>query len=76
MIETTDTALDALWKLYHAPRRSTVRTIVVPLDAFEALLRDHHTLITALQSRKLLQVTVGEDQGSLCPGCDKLAGTL
>lgn len=65
MILTTDSELRALWEAYHSKRRKGTTTQAVPIVALEHLLKDHHTLFTALQSRKLLQITAGPDQESL-----------
>ena len=64
-IHTTDTALAALWGSVNAKRRKGSTAIKVEAPMLEAILKDHHTLITALQSRKLLQVAAGPDQKSL-----------
>lgn len=60
-LHLTDTALAGLWAIVHAKRRAGSTSVKVPADWLERALKDHHTLITALQARKLLQVTVGPD---------------
>lgn len=64
-ILTSDTGLASLWTIAQAKRRKGSNVLKVPADALEALLKDHHTLITALRSRKLLSVTLSPDQKSL-----------
>lgn len=61
----SDTALAGLWAIVHAKRRAGSTSVKVPAEWLEQALKDHHTLITALQARKLLQVTVGTDFASL-----------
>lgn len=64
-LHLTDTALAGLWSIVHAKRRAGSTSVKVPADWLEHALKDHHTLVTALQARKLLQVTVGADFDSL-----------
>lgn len=64
-ILTSDTALADPWTIANAKRRKGSNVLKVPADALEALLRDHHTLITALRSRKLLTISLNPDQESL-----------
>ncbi|SKA18098.1 hypothetical protein SAMN02745126_04022 [Enhydrobacter aerosaccus] len=63
---TTDTELSGLWATHHGKRASST-TVKVPADALEHLLKDHHTLLTALRDRKLLTITIGPDMESLKP---------
>jgi len=68
-LHLTDTALAGLWSIVHAKRRAGSTTLKVPAEWLEHALKDHHTLITALQARKLLQVTAVSDFASL-PGVE------
>lgn len=64
-ILTTDTALAALWASANAKRRAGATTAKADAEALTALLKDHHTLVTALQSRKLLTILPHADLESL-----------
>lgn len=63
-IETTDTDLHELRRMVNVARPGT-RTVTVDKEALRRLLNDHHTLYSAMTSRKLLQVTAAADQASL-----------
>ncbi|TAJ97172.1 MAG: hypothetical protein EPO10_29700 [Reyranella sp.] len=65
MILTTDTELHALTEAMHAKRRKGTTTQAVPVEALEHIVKDHHTLLQALRDRRLLAITLGEDQESL-----------
>lgn len=66
-LHTSDTALHRLWGSVNAKRRAGTTAIKVDAAALEGLLKDHHTLLTALQSRKLLRIEATADQRSLTP---------
>lgn len=66
-ILTTDTALQSLWSAVNAKRRKGSTAIKVDAEGLTAILKDHHTLLTALSARKLLAVTLNADQESLKP---------
>ena len=66
-IHTNDTTLHELWAVVNAKRRKGSTAVKVDAEALTGLLKDHHTLITALQSRKLLTVSLGPDHVSLSP---------
>lgn len=63
-IETTDSQLQELRRVVNVAREGS-KTVTVEKEALRRLLNDHHTLYSALTSRKLLQVTAGADQRSL-----------
>lgn len=64
-ILTTDTALHDLWGAVNAKRRAGTSTVKVDADALAALLKDHHTLYTALRERGRLTIVRREDQEGL-----------
>lgn len=66
-ILTSDTALASLWAAVNAKRRAGTTTVKVDADTLSDALKDHHTLLTALMGRKLLSVTLTNDQESLSP---------
>lgn len=66
-ILTSDTALASLWSAVNAKRRKGSTAIKVEAETLTNVLKDHHTLLTALQARKLLKVTLTADQESLKP---------
>lgn len=66
-LHTSDTALASLWAAVHAKRRADTTTLKVSPEELTALLKDHHTLVSALQSRKLLTIILTSDQESLTP---------
>ena len=68
-LETTDTDLQALWRLVHAARPSTTN-LTVGKEALRRLLVDHHALYSAAtgapaRGGKGHKVDVGPDQQSL-----------
>lgn len=62
-LHTTDTELHTLWTITQAKRRAGTSSLKVPAEALEHLLKDHHAMVTALQSRKL--IALGPDMESL-----------
>lgn len=64
MIQTSDSELHALAKADDVAREDT-EFVRVPRQALRNLLRDHYSLLTALQERRLLQIVPTADQESL-----------
>lgn len=64
-LQTTDADLRALELAASAKRRKGSTTIAVDAEALRHIVADHGELFAALQSRRLLNIAVGQDQESL-----------